>query len=312
MECIPMRDGYGKALLELCRLHDDVIVLDADVAKSTRTDWVRGAYPQKYVNVGVSEQDLVGTAAGMSLTGFVPFISTYGVFLTGRAWEQIRNTIGYNCLNVKLGGAHAGISVGPDGGTHQALEDVALMQVIPHMTVVVPCDCRETYKATMAVYQETGPSYIRFSRNPVPVITDDSTPFELGKAQIFRQGTDVTVFANGIMVYQSLAAAEKMAGKGVSVQVVNVHTVKPLDEDLVASCAASTGAVVVCEEHQRIGGLGSAVCQCLARRCCVPVEFVGICDRFGESGKPQELLEEYGLGSKDVVQAIETVLQRKR
>ena len=202
-----MRDGYGKALLELCRLHDNVIVMDADVAKSTRTDWVRTAYPQKYLNVGISEQDLVGTAAGMSLTGFVPFVSTYGVFLTGRAWEQIRNTVGYNRLNVKLGGAHAGISVGPDGGTHQALEDVALMRTIPNIMVVVPCDYKETYKATMAVYDMTGPSYIRFSRNPVPVVTDDDTPFTIGKVSVFRKGTDVTIFANGIMVYQSLEAA---------------------------------------------------------------------------------------------------------
>ena len=306
-----MRDGYGKALLELCRLYDDVIVMDADVAKSTRTDWVRNTYPDKYLNVGVSEQDLVGTAAGMALTGFVPFVSTYGVFLTGRAWEQIRNTVGYNQLNVKLGGAHAGISVGPDGGTHQALEDVALMQVIPHIMVIVPCDAMETYKATMAVYHTAGPSYTRFSRNPVPVITDEKTPFTLGKASVFRQGTDVTVFANGVMVYQSLVAAEELAQKGISVQVVNVHTVKPLDEECIAACAAETGAVVVCEEHQRIGGLGSAICQCLARKCCVPVELVGIRDCFGESGEPGELLEAYGLGSEHVAAAVEAVLQRK-
>ena len=295
-----MRDGYGKALLELCRLHDNVIVMDADVAKSTRTDWVRTAYPQKYLNVGISEQDLVGTAAGMSLTGFVPFVSTYGVFLTGRAWEQIRNTVGYNRLNVKLGGAHAGISVGPDGGTHQALEDVALMRTIPNIMVVVPCDYKETYKATMAVYDMTGPSYIRFSRNPVPVVTDDDTPFTIGKVSVFRKGTDVTIFANGIM-----------ASEGVSVQVVNVHTVKPLDEDGIVSCAAATGAVVVCEEHQRIGGLGSAVCECLAQRCCVPVELVGIRDRFGESGRPNELLEAYGLGPSHVAEAVRAVLKRK-
>lgn len=311
MECIPMRDGYGKALLELCRLHDDVIVMDADVAKSTRTDWVRNQYPQKYLNVGISEQDLVGTAAGMSLTGFVPFVSTYGVFLTGRAWEQIRNTVGYNCLNVKLGGAHAGISVGPDGGTHQALEDVALMRTIPNMVVVVPCDYKETYKATMAVYDMTGPSYIRFGRNPVPVITDDDTPFTIGKASVFRKGRDVTIFANGIMVHQSLTAAELLAEKGISAQVVNVHTVKPLDTDCIVSCAAETGAVVVCEEHQRIGGLGSAVCECLAQHCCVPVELVGIRDRFGESGKPDELLEAYGLGPGHVAEAVEAVLKRK-
>lgn len=311
MERIPMRDGYGKALLELCRLHDDVIVMDADVAKSTRTDWVRRAYPQKYLNVGISEQDLVGTAAGMSLTGFVPFVSTYGVFLTGRAWEQIRNTIGYNCLNVKLGGAHAGISVGPDGGTHQALEDVALMRTIPNMMVIVPCDCIETYKATMAVYDMIGPSYMRFSRNPVPVITADDTPFKIGKASVFRKGTDVTIFANGIMVHQSLKAADMLEARGISAQVVNVHTVKPLDIDCIVSCASQTGAVVVCEEHQKIGGLGSAVCECLAQHCCVPVELVGICDRFGESGKPDELLEAYGLGPEHVADAVYAVLKRK-
>ena len=258
----------------------------------------------------------------MSLTGFVPFVSTYGVFLTGRAWEQIRNTVGYNRLNVKLGGAHAGISVGPDGGTHQALEDVALMRTIPNIMVVVPCDYKETYKATMAVYDMTGPSYIRFSRNPVPVVTDDDTPFTIGKAAVFRKGTDVTIFANGIMVYQSLEAAKALAREGVSVQVVNVHTVKPLDEvnvhtvkpldeDGIVSCAAATGAVVVCEEHQRIGGLGSAVCECLAQRCCVPVELVGIRDRFGESGRPNELLEAYGLGPSHVAEAVRAVLKRK-
>ncbi len=312
MERVPMRDGYGKALLELCRLHDDVLVLDADVAKSTRTDWVREAYPQKYVNVGISEQDLVGTAAGLALTGIVPFVSTYGVFLTGRAWEQIRNTVGYNRLNVKLGGAHAGISVGPDGGTHQALEDIALMRVIPHMTVVVPCDYKETYKATMAVYAETGPSYVRFSRNPVPVVTTDDTPFTLGKAAVFRQGTDVTIFANGIMVYQSLVAADVLAGKGISARVVNVHTVKPLDRDCILTCAAETGAVVICEEHQRIGGLGGAICELLAQHCCVPVELIGINDTFGESGEPEELLEAYQLGSRHVAAAVEAVLRRKQ
>lgn len=312
MERVPMRDGYGEALLALCRFHDDVLVLDADVAKSTRTDWIRSAYPEQYVNVGISEQDLVGTAAGVSLTGFVPFVSTYGVFLTGRAWEQIRNTVGYNRLNVKLGGAHAGISVGPDGATHQALEDVALMRVIPNMTVIVPCDYRETFKATMAVYEETGPSYIRFSRNPVPVITDDHTPFVIGKASVFREGTDVTVFANGVMVYQSLQAAEQLSRQGISVQVVNVHTVKPLDEAYILDCAQKTGAVVVCEEHQKIGGLGSAVCEVLAQHYCVPVELVGIADCFGESGEPEQLLEAYGLGPDHVVQAVQQVLQRKR
>lgn len=311
MNRVPMRDGYGKALLELCRLHEDVVVLDADVAKSTRTDWVRREYPDKYVNVGISEQDLVGTAAGMSLTGFVPFISTYGVFLTGRAWGQIRNTICYNNLNVKLGGAHAGISVGPDGATHQALEDVALMRVIPNMTVVVPCDWHETYKATMAVYDTVGPSYVRFGRNPAPVVTTEETPFVLGKAAVFRKGCDVTVFANGMMVHQALTAADALQQKGISAEVINVHTVKPLDVQAISKSVAKTKAVVVCEEHQCIGGLGSAICEVLAQHCCVPVELVGIKDTFGESGMPDELMEAYGLGSSSIVQAVQNVLKRK-
>ncbi len=311
MNRVPMRDGYGKALLELCRLHEDVVVLDADVAKSTRTDWVRREYPDKYVNVGISEQDLVGTAAGMSLTGFVPFISTYGVFLTGRAWGQIRNTICYNNLNVKLGGAHAGISVGPDGATHQALEDVALMRVIPNMTVVVPCDWHETYKATLAVYDMVGPSYVRFGRNPAPVVTTAETPFVLGKAAVFRKGCDVTVFANGMMVHQALTAADALQQEGISAEVINVHTVKPLDVQTIIESAAKTKAVVVCEEHQCIGGLGSAICEVLAQHCCVPVELVGIKDTFGESGMPDELMETYGLGSSSIVQAVQNVLKRK-
>lgn len=311
MNRVPMRDGYGKALLELCRLHDDIVVLDADVAKSTRTDWVRQEYPDKYVNVGISEQDLVGTAAGMSLTGFVPFISTYGVFLTGRAWGQIRNTICYNNLNVKLGGAHAGISVGPDGATHQALEDVALMRVIPNMTIIVPCDWYETYKATMAVYDMTGPSYVRFGRNPAPVVTNEETPFVLGKAAVFRAGRDVTIFANGIMVYQALQAADMLQQEGISAEIINVHTVKPLDTQAIVASAAKTKAVVVCEEHQCIGGLGSAVCEVLAQHCCVPVELVGIQDTFGESGLPDELLEAYGLDAPSIVQAVRNVLKRK-
>lgn len=311
MNRVPMRDGYGKALLELCRLHEDVVVLDADVAKSTRTDWVRRKYPDKYVNVGISEQDLVGTAAGMSLTGFVPFISTYGVFLTGRAWGQIRNTICYNNLNVKLGGAHAGISVGPDGATHQALEDVALMRVIPNMTIIVPCDWYETYKATLAVYDMTGPSYVRFGRNPAPVVTTETTPFVIGKAAVFRAGSDVTIFANGIMVYQALQAADILQQEGISAEILNVHTVKPLDIQAIVTSAAKTKAVVVCEEHQCIGGLGSAVCEVLAQHCCVPVELVGIQDTFGESGMPDELLEAYGLDAPSIVQAVRNVLKRK-
>lgn len=309
MEQIPMRDGYGKALLELCHDNKNVLVLDADVAKSTRTEWIEAQYPDHFLDMGVSEQDMVGTAAGIALAGLVPFVSTYGVFLTGRAWDQIRNTVCYNNLNVKLGGAHAGISVGPDGATHQALEDVALMRAIPGMTVVVPCDCIETYKATMAIFGLQGPCYIRFGREPVPVVTDDSTPFQLGKAQVFRDGTDVTILANGTMVYQSLQAAEQLSQSGISARVVNVHTVKPLDTEYICQCAAETGHIVVCEEHQTVGGLGGAVCEFLSQHYAVPVRLVGIHDSFGESGKPEELMAAYGLDVTDVVAAVQAVLK---
>lgn len=311
MNRVPMRDGYGKALLELCRLHDDVMVLDADVAKSTRTEWIRQEFPDKYINVGISEQDLVGTAAGLSLTGFVPFVSTYGVFLTGRGWGQIRNTVCYNNLNVKLGGAHAGISVGPDGATHQALEDIALMRTIPNMTVITPCDWWETYKATLAVYDLKGPSYVRFGRNPAPVITREDTPFDLYKAAVFRDGRDVTLFANGLMVHEALTAAEALEGEGISARVVNVRIVKPLDLDTICTCAAETGAAVVCEEHQIMGGLGGAICEALAQHHPIPVELVGIQDRFGESGEPDDLLKAYNLSAEDVVAAVRKVMKRK-
>lgn len=311
MNRVPMRDGYGKALLELCRLHDDVMVLDADVAKSTRTEWIRKEFPDKYINVGISEQDLVGTAAGLSLTGFVPFVSTYGVFLTGRGWGQIRNTVCYNKLNVKLGGAHAGISVGPDGATHQALEDIALMRAIPNMTVITPCDWWETYKATLAVYDIQGPSYVRFGRNPAPVIMSEDTPFDLYKAAIFRDGTDVTLFANGLMVHEALTAADILEKEGISARVVNVRIVKPLDLDTICTCAAETGAAVVCEEHQIMGGLGGAICEALAQHHPIPVELVGIRDRFGESGKPDDLLKAYNLSAEDVVAAARKVMKRK-
>jgi transketolase len=310
MNRIPMRDGYGEALLDLCRRHDDIIVLDADVAQSTRTNWVMAQCPDHFIDMGIAEQDMVGTAAGMALAGLVPFISTYGVFLTGRAWDQIRNAVCYNGLNVKLGGAHAGISVGPDGASHQALEDVALMRVVPGMTVIVPCDSMETYKATMAVYDYPGPCYVRFGRDPVPVLTDKDTPFAIGKARLVRSGTDVTILANGTMVYQSLAAAEKLQQEGLSARVVDVHTVKPLDETMILDCARETGAIVVCEEHQRIGGLGGAVCELLAGYMLAPVRLVGMHDSFGESGWPEELIDAYGMSVENIVQAVRDVLKQ--
>lgn len=308
---IPMRDGYGKALLELIANNPKVIALDADVAKSTRSTWVKEKFPANFLDVGISEQDMVGTAAGLALGGMIPFASTYGVFLAGRAWDQIRTTVCYNNLNVKLAGAHAGISVGPDGATHQALEDVAIMRVLPNMIVVVPCDAEETRKATLAIAALETPCYIRFGREAVPVITDESTPFELGKARICRQGKDVTIIANGAMVYEALEAAQVLTEKGIDAEVINLHTVKPLDCETILKSAKKTGCVVTAEEHQINGGTGSAVAEFFAKKFPVPQEFVAIDDTFGESGQPQELMDAYGLNPSAIVAAVKKVIARK-
>ncbi len=308
---VPMRDGYGKALLEMCEEGKNIMVLDADVAKSTRTVWVRDQYPEHFMDMGISEQDMVGTAAGLALSGMIPFASTYCVFLAGRAWDQIRTTVCYNNLNVKLGGAHAGISVGPDGATHQALEDVALMRVLPNMTVIVPCDAEETRKATLAMAKRDGPCFIRFGREAVPVVTDESTPFEIGRARLCREGSDVTVLANGAMVYEAQNAADELAKEGISVRVIDLHTIKPLDESAIIAAAKETGCIVTAEEHQMNGGMGGAVAECLVKNCPVPMEMVAVNDSFGESGKPQELMDKYGLNQETIVRKVKAVLSRK-
>ena len=311
MNRIPMRDGYGKALLSLCAQGENIMVLDADVAKSTRTVWVREQYPERFLDMGISEQDMVGTAAGRALSGMTPFVSTYCVFLAGRAWDQIRTTVCYNDLNVKLAGAHAGISVGPDGATHQSLEDVALMRVLPRMTVVVPCDAEETRKATLAIAKKNGPCFVRFGREAVPVITDEDTPFELGKARLCREGKDVTVFANGALVYEALQAAEALAQQGISVRVYDLHTVKPLDKEAILAAAEETGCIVTAEEHQVYGGMGGAVAECLAANHPVPMEMVAVQDCFGQSGQPDELMDHYHLNRKAIEEKIHLVLSRK-
>lgn len=304
MNKIPMRDGYGKALLKLIGDGKPVVALDADVAKSTRTVWVRDQYPEHFLDMGIAEQDMVGTASGLALGGIIPFASTYGVFLAGRAWDQIRTTVCYNNLNVKLAGAHAGISVGPDGATHQALEDVALMRVLPNMTVVVPCDAVETEKATLALAEREGSCYIRFGREAVPVITDEDSPFEIGKANVLRDGKDAVLFANGAMVYEGLEAAKQLAGEGIDLMVVNLHTVKPLDQEAVVAAARKTGRVITAEEHQAAGGMGSAVAECLAQHYPVPMRILGMQDGFGESGAPDELMKRYGFSSDAIYQAV--------
>ena len=312
MKQVPMRDGYGKALLKLCEAKENVMVLDADVSKSTRTVWIHDQYPENFMNMGISEQDLVGTAAGLALGGVTPFASTYCVFLCGRAWDEIRTTVCYNNLNVKLGGAHAGISVGPDGATHQALEDIALMRVLPNMTVIAPCDAVETEKATLAAAKYPGPVFLRFGREPVPVITDEDSPFEIGKANVLRQGKDVSLIAIGALVYESLQAAEELAKEGIEATVINLHTIKPLDTACLEKYASLTGAIVTAEEHQAAGGMGSAVAEHLARTIPTPIEQVAVQDSFGESGQPGELMAKYGLDAAAIVAAAKCVLARKK
>lgn len=308
----PTRDGYGDGLVEAAEKNTDIVALGADITASTRVDWFKKKFPERFISVGIAEQNQMCIAAGLSLAGKVPFVTNYGVFLAGRAWDQIRTTVCYSNLNVKLGGAHGGISVGADGATHQALEEISIMRCLPNMKVVVPADSNETRKATMAAAEINGPVYIRFGREKVPVITSDDTPFELGKAYCVREGTDVALIACGVMVYESLVAAEALAKEGISAMVINNHTVKPLDAETILEAAEKTGAVVTAEEHQVAGGMGSAVIELLAQNYPVPVKMVGVYDRFGESGDPDVLMKEFGLISTNIIAAAKSVLERKK
>lgn len=304
------RKGWADALLELGEKNPNVVVLDADLAKSTLTSLFKEQYPKRFFDMGIAEQNMINTAGGLSLTGLVPFVATYGVFVSGRAWEQIRTSICYGGLNVKLGGAHGGISVGPDGATHQALEEIAIMRVIPGMTVLVPTDYYETKKAVLAAAKINGPVYIRFGREKVPVVTDENTTFEVGKANIMKEGSDVTIVACGPMVAEALDAAEVLAKENVNAEVINLHTIKPIDKETIIASVKKTGHLVTAEEHQMAGGMGSAVLEVLAQAHPVPTEMVGINDTFGESGKPRELMEKYGITSKEIIEKTKNVLDR--
>ncbi|MCP4481680.1 MAG: transketolase family protein [bacterium] len=316
MEKKATRFGYGEAIVELGKKNKNIVVLSADVTESTASHLFAKEFPERFFNVGISEQDLICEAAGLSLTGKIPFISAYSIFATGRAWEQIRNTVGYSHLNVKIVGTHAGLLVGPDGATHQALEDIALMRVIPNMKVVVPCDYIEAKKATELLAKDIGPAFLRLGRANMPIITNESCDFELGKAKIMKEGADATIFACGVMVSEALKAAEILAHEHISIEVVNIHTVKPIDRQAIVKFAMKTGAVVTAEEHQVSGGFGSAVLEVLTTSedltRFVPVEMVGMQDCFGESGLPYGLLAQYGLTDVEVVKAVKKVLQRKR
>ncbi|WP_288885043.1 transketolase family protein [uncultured Eubacterium sp.] len=294
------REGYGAGLVALAKKHDNIVVLDADLAAATKTGMFKKEYPEKHIDCGIAECDMMGIAAGIATTGVVPYASSFAMFAAGRAFEQVRNSIGYPHLNVKIGATHAGISVGEDGATHQCNEDIALMRTIPGMTIINPCDYNEAIKAVEAAYEIDGPVYMRFGRLAMPNITSEDEKFEVGKGKVLREGSDVTIVATGLLVHFALEAAEKLAADGVNAKVVNIHTIKPLDEELIKACAKETGKIVTVEEHSVIGGLGSAVCDCLAESNPVPVKKIGIYDVFGESGPALELIKKYGLDGEGI------------
>lgn len=311
MASIATRDAYGEALAELGAVNENIVVLEADLSKSTKTNDFKKVYPERFFNMGIAEQNLLGTAAGFAAAGKIPFASSFAVFATGRAYDQIRNSIAYPNLNVKIAATHAGLTVGEDGGSHQMLEDIALMRALPNMTVIVPADGVETKQAVKAAAAYEGPVYIRMGRPKVPVLFGDDYKFEIGKGIVLKEGSDVTIVATGIMVSKAVEAAEQLATEGISVAVVNISTIKPLDVDLIITQAQKTGAVVTCEEHNIYGGLGSAVAEVLVENCPVPMMRVGVADKFGESGLPDELLEKYGLTANNIVTQAKAVIARK-
>ena len=311
MANIATRDAYGQALAELGALNDKVVVLDADLSKSTKTNDFKKVYPERFFNMGIAEQNLLGTAAGFAAAGKIPFASSFAVFAVGRAYDQIRNSIAYPKLNVKIAATHAGLTVGEDGGSHQMLEDIALMRALPNMIVIVPADGVETKQVIMAAAEYNGPVYIRLGRPNVPVLFDETYKFEIGKGVVLKEGTDVTLVATGIMVSKAAEAAEALAAEGISAAVVNISTIKPLDNALITEMAQKTGAVVTCEEHNIYGGLGSAVAEVLVENCPVPMARVGVEDSFGESGLPDQLLEKYGLTAANIADKAKAVIARK-
>jgi transketolase len=307
----PTRDAFGEALLQLGHENRDVVVLSGDLEDATRAEYFKKEFPERFFNLGIAEQDVLGTAVGMSMLGLVPFACSFAAFLTNRAYDFLRISVCYNRRNVKVIGSHGGITVGPDGATAQCLEDFAITRVLPNLTVVQPMDATETAKATRAIAAMDGPVYMRTGRPPFPVITGEPDEFVLGKANVMKKGSDVTVIACGLMVYESLQAAEALSGEDISVRVINMHTIKPIDEDAITLAARETGALVTAEEHQINGGLGSAVAEVITRTLPVPMEMIAVRDSFGESGEPEELLKQYHLKDTDIAEAVRRVKKRK-
>ncbi len=305
------RESYGEALVELGKKYDNVVVLDADLAAATKTGSFKKAFPERFYDCGIAEGNMMGIAAGLSTTGIVPFASTFAMFAAGRAYEIVRNAIGYPHMNVKIGATHAGITVGEDGATHQCCEDIALMRTIPGMVIINPSDDVEAKKAVMAAYEHNGPVYMRFGRLAVPVINDESYKFEIGKGVLLREGTDVTIVATGLEVSEALEAHEILKAEGISARVINIHTIKPLDEEIIIKAAKETGAIVTAEEHSVIGGLGEAVCGVVAGNCPVPVVKVGVQDRFGYSGPAAKLIPLFGLDAATIAKSAKEAIVKK-
>ena len=305
------RDAYGKALVELGEKNKNVVVLDADLAAATKTGAFKKVFPERFFDTGIAESNMMSLAGGLATTGFTVFASTFAMFAAGRAFEQVRNTIGYPHLNVKIGATHAGISVGEDGASHQCCEDIALMRSIPGMVIINPADDIEARAAVFAAAEHDGPVYMRFGRLAVPRVFDENYKFEIGKAVTLKEGTDVTIIATGLMVNEAIEASKTLAAEGISVELINMHTIKPLDKDAVIKAAKKTGCIVTAEEHNIIGGLGSAVAEAVSEECPVPVVRVGVNDEFGKSGPAVELLHLYGLDAENIVKHAKIAISKK-
>jgi len=312
LEMVPTRDGFGKAVVELGKKDERIVVLSADLTDSTRAGWFKKEFPERFFAFGVAEQDMIGAASGFALSGKIPYACTFGVFASGRAWDQIRVSVAYMNLDVKIVGTHGGVTVGEDGATHQALEEITLMRVLPNMTVIVPSDAIEAKKATVAAAKHKGPVYLRLGRGKVPVVTKEKDAFKIGKANVLKEGKDLTIFACGIMVYAALEAHKILADENITARVVNMHTPKPLDVEAIKSAATQTGAIVTAEEHSTFGGFGSAISEIVSGRFPVPTKMVGVRNKFGESGSEKELLKEFNLEAKDIVKAAKEALKLKK
>lgn len=312
IEQVPSRNGFGEGLLHLGEHDKDVVALTGDLAESTRVLDFAKKYPERFVECGVAEQNMMGVAAGLALTGKTPFVASYATFSPGRSWDQLRISVAYSKANVKVAGSHTGLSVGPDGATHQALEDIAIVRTLPNMTVVMPCDSIEARKTTIALGTTAGPAYFRLGREKTPVMTTEESPFQVGKASVFKEGSDVALIGSGPILYNGLMAALELEKLGINVLVINNHTIKPMDVETIVWAAKLTGAVVTLEEHQVMGGAGSAVAEVLAQHYPVPIEMVGMQDSFGESGDPEQLIKKFGMDTESIKAAIKKVINRKQ